>query len=54
MSFFEEMRTNGTEAIIQIRTEENFPEMKTILQNIDQKGLLCSRQKLMKTDPNKT
>ena len=38
LSFFEEMKTHGTAAIIKIRTEVNFPEMKTILQYIDQKN----------------
>lgn len=32
LRLLEEMRTRGTEAIIKIRTEGNFPEMKTILQ----------------------
>lgn len=48
------MKINGTEAIIKIRTEVNFPEMKTILQDMDQKDLTVFQTKLMKIDPNKT
>lgn len=45
LRLFEEMKTRGTAAIIKIRTEVHFPEMKTILQHMDQKDLLSSGQK---------